>query len=92
MVNKLFSLFRKKPLPRVEFRPSGRLADLVYVTEDAEAKMTAEMSGSSEYDILAHAESLQTWSNGKQISEDEKLLILRALKSWEKNSTITVQW
>ncbi|MGL1936237.1 MAG: hypothetical protein OCD01_14500 [Fibrobacterales bacterium] len=66
--------------------------ELVYVTKDAESIMSGEMSGSNKFDILAHTETLKSWSNGNPLTEEEKSIILRSFKSWEKNSTMRVQW
>jgi len=92
MLRILKNIFTKKQFPRVEFRPKGRSGYIAYVDTSQECKMEFEMSGNKEFDILAYTDTLENWSNGKSVSNEEKQIILNAFQDWAELKKFRVQW
>lgn len=92
MVNFFNELFSKEEFPKVELRPKGRSGFLVYVEETQECAMEFEISGNTEYDILAFTETIIKWSTGKTVSNEEKQAILKSFKQWAESKKYRVQW
>ena len=92
MFENLRNMFKDNTYPRVEFRVQGRSGNMVYVTEDKEAEVYFEMSGSEKYDILVDIDYLEKWSNNEPVNESEKQLIHNAFKEWVLKNKFRAQW
>lgn len=76
----------------VELKISGRSGQLVYILDNKCAEAYVEMSGSDKYDLLIEVDLLSNWSNGENISSQERSLIKEAFITWASNKNMRCQW
>jgi hypothetical protein len=76
----------------VELKMSGRSGQLVYLIDNNSAEAYVEMSGSDKYDLLVDVDILVNWSNGDNISSQDRSLIKEAFISWANSTNTRCQW
>lgn len=69
-----------------------RCGELIFNNGSRTANAYVEMSGLPEYDFLVSAAELELWSNGDQITHDEKAIILESFRAWADEANYKCQW
>lgn len=76
----------------VELKMSGRSGQLIYVIDNKSAEAYVEMSGSDKYDLLVDVNIISNWSNGENISSQDRCIIKEAFVSWANKTNTRCLW
>jgi hypothetical protein len=71
---------------------NGRCGELRYLGTGKYAEAYYEISGSNKYDLLVWLPEMKKWSDGTQITDEEKLVIETTFKAWAKRHRLVCQW
>jgi len=77
---------------RVEFSLSGRSGKLQYIEDQKSVSAYVEMSGSSNIDLLVDLDGIETWSNGEELSGEDRGRIRKAFEQWAKETENRCEW
>ena len=74
------------PTDTVSLKMNGPGGLLTYRSSGRVAKLSVEISGNPEYDILLHLDDLGEWAEprGTTITREDEDTILRAILTWEQ--------